>query len=447
MNKNVKKVCAGTLMLSILGTTGAAFANEWKKVGYDTSAAAVGTGRYACVYQEVDAYGIPTGNVKSGYEVYALNLGLQAFANSALWKNSFVDRTHFCSVSSYNPDDPTYSLFCNHDQLPAHDCGNLEYATLVLDGEDQKRVTATGAYGNVEYRWDNWFWEKAEPYKIYQKQKVNFGDGNWYTDDTYPMRYSGENEKVIVSQPQVYINEDSLPIRGTVNENGVEVLDATGNETLFNKSVEKLYQRTLTGTSIPVSVFDDVTYPNAGLFTNGLTADATWVDAGYESEAPYRSYQILSLDGYLMDGSKIVIQTNDPANPIVITKPYIYRYTGGFAKPTITYTDYKIDLSSYNSVDRTAKVIATIVLDGVKTENTAYTGEYATFNYREVYDDKNEVKSVEGTFTARVNQNGEVVVMTANYLGQLPINSVDNTVNWGFVNLSRLPQATNFYLW
>ena len=79
------------------------------------------------------------------------------------------------------------------------------------------------------------------------------------------MRYSGENEKVIVSQPQVYINEDSLPIRGTVNENGVEVLDATGYETLFNKSVEKLYQRTLTGTSIPVSVFDDVTYPNAGL--------------------------------------------------------------------------------------------------------------------------------------------------------------------------------------
>lgn len=432
MNKNVKKVCAGTLMLSILGTTGAAFANEWIKVGYDTSDAAVATGRYACVYQEVDAYGIPTGNVKSGYEVYALNLGLQAFANTALWKNSFIDRSHYCSLSTSDSE-----FFYNHDRLGDHDCGNLEYATLVLDGEDQKRVTATGAYGDVEYRWTNWFWEKAEPYKIYQKKQANFGDGNWYTDDTYPMRYSGENEKVVVSQPQVYINEDSLPMTG----------DVTGYEILFNKSVEKLYQRTLTGTSIPVSVFDDVTYPNAGLFTNGLTAEPTWVDAGYESEEPYRNYQILSLDGYLMDGSKIVIQTNDPLNPIVITKPYIYRYTGGFAKPTITYTDYKIDLSSYNSVDRTAKVIATVVLDGVKTYTQKYTGEYATFDYREVYDDKNEVKSVDGTFTARVNQNGKVVVMTANYLGQLPIDSENNAVNWGFVELYELPQATNFYLW
>ena len=426
MNKNVKKVCAGTLMLSILGTTGAAFANEWKKVGYDTSAAAVATGRYACVYQEVDAYGIPTGNVKSGYEVYALNLGLQAFANSALWKNSFIDKSHYCSLSmmgDYN--------FKNHDQLPAHDCGNLEYATLVLDGEDQKRFIATGAYGNVEYRWTNLYWEKEAPYKIYQQKEANFGDGNWYSDPTYPTRYSGENEKVIISQPQVYIDQSTIPMTG----------DVTGYETLFNKSVAKLYQRTLTGTSIPVSVFDDVTYPNAGLFTNGVTADATWVDAGYESDAPYRYYQILSLDGYLMDGSKIVIQTNDPANPIVITKPYIYRYTGGFAKPTITYTDYRVDLSTYNSVDKTAKVSAAVVLDGVMTNRREYTGDYATLSYKDNHDDKNDVKSIDAVFVARVN--GDELV--AKYLGQWPMNFDVNQVNWGSLKLEKIPQYMNDY--
>ena len=432
MNKNFKKALAGSLALVTLGAANSAFANSWKQVGYDTSDNAVATGRYACVYQEFDNYGIPTGNIKSGVEIYTLNMNFPAFAETVEWKNSFFDKSHYCSLSQKGD-----FLFANHDLLPAHDCGNKEYATLVLDGKTQERVTATGAYGDVEYRWSNLFWEKAEPYKIYQKKEINL-NGTWYTDDTYPMRYSGKNEKVIVSQPQVYINESTLPLVG----------NATGKEILFNKSVEKLYQRSLTGTIIPVTVIDDVTFPNAGLFTNGLLAEPTWVDAGYEQTPPYRMYQILSLDGYLMDGTKMTIKTNDPENPIVITKPYIYRYTGGFAKPTITYTDYKIDLSTYNPVDRTAAVVATIVLDGRKTTLAPVaTGEYATFDYVEVLDNETATKKVDGKFTARVNENGKVVIKTADFEGTLPIFSTDNTVNWGTVQLYTGQQTTNGYLY
>lgn len=438
MNKNLKKMCAGTLALSVLGAANGALANTWKQVGYDTSDNAVSTGRYACVYQEYDEYGIATGNVKSGFEIYTLNMNVPAFAKTVAWANSFVDRTHTCSLSSKGD-----YYFANHDLLPEHDCGNLEYANLVLDGKKQERVAATGAYGNVNYRWSNWFWEKAEPHKIYQKKEANFGNG-WYTDDSYPMRYSGQNEKVTVTQPQVYIDTNSLPLVG----------DATGNEGLFNKSVLKLYQRYLTGTTIPVTVIDDVTYTNNGLFTNGLLAEPKWVDAGYEQTPPYRMYQILSLDGYLMDGTNITIQTNDPENPMVIAKPYIFRYTGGFAKPTITYTDYKIDLSTYDSVNRTAEVVATIVLDGNKTTlPPVATGEYATLDYAEAYDNATAIKYIEGTFTARVNQNGKVVVMKATLADivadgyRVYIDSVDNLVNWGYVNLYRVPQETNGYLW
>ena len=430
MNKKLRRICAGTLALAALGAANSALANTWKQVGYDTSDAAVATGRYACVYQEFDDNGMPTGNIKSGNDIYTLNMNFPAFATTVGWKNSFIDKTHTCSLAA-----PGSVYFYNHDLLPEHDCGNLEYATLVLDGKEQERVTATGAYGNVEYRWSNWFWEKAEPYKIYQKKEVKFpGSSTWYTDDSYPMRYSGVNEKVTVTQPQVYIDTNTLPLVG----------DATGNEWLFNKSVQKLYQRYLTGSTIPVTVIDDITYEN-GLFTNGLLAEPKWVDAGYEQTPPYRMYQILSLDGYLMDGGTITIKTN--GEPMVWQKPYIYRYTGGFAKPTITYTDYKIDFSTYNSADRTAAVVATVVLDGRKTTlPPVATGEYATFDFSEVRDDATATKYIKGVFTARVNQNGKVVVMRADLDYALPITSELNNVDWGYVTLNAVPQVTNGYL-
>ena len=329
MNKKVMRICAAAMaVICLLGAT-SVFAG-WKLAGYDVCDNAVATGRYACIYHEYDANGIFTGAVKVGEEIYTIGLDsiLPAYAQSVEWKVEFVDRTYTCLSDSSDK-------YFNHEQLGDHACGNLQYARLYLDGKAQPRVAATGAFAKIEYKWVDLWWDMAAPYKIYQKLYANLPGLGWYTDSSYPMQYSGVNENVKVESKQVYIVEADLPMVG----------DVTGYEALFNKGVRKLQQRKLTGTSIPVSVFDEIgeleIVDRAGLFTNGTLAEPKWIDAGHEAVYPFRKYQVLSLDGYLMDGTTIKIETNNTCecgeaicpNPkyVTIKKPYIYRYTGGYA--------------------------------------------------------------------------------------------------------------------
>lgn len=72
------------------------------------------------------------------------------------------------------------------------------------------------------------------------------------------------------------------------------------------------------------------------------TATAEWVDAGFECAAPYNCYQILKVDGVLLDGSYVG----------ALKLPYVFRYTGATANPVelITYDTPLVATTTLNFV-------------------------------------------------------------------------------------------------
>ncbi len=335
MNKNVKKICAGILSLCLLVSATGALAAEWKKVGYDLSTAP----NFEVKYQQFDENGLYTGLSVQGAD--AEHYGLTGYAKSVEWKDTVVDKTYTCA----NPGQ-------DHNAVDCKVCGNRELGRLYLDGIAQSYYAPTGVMADVEERWVNSYWEKSAPYKIYQKKEVNLPGEGWYTDATYPTRYSGVNEIVTVTADQVYVDINDVigwantPVVELGNSNNIHnfcyekaylenrAIDATGFEHMFD-NVRKLYQRRLVGSSIPVEVVDDTTF-TYGLYSTDVVAEAKWVPAGYEAAYPYRYYEVLSLDGYVMDGGSITIHGDTVSDSpdlveVRVDKPYIYRYTGACA--------------------------------------------------------------------------------------------------------------------
>lgn len=162
----------------------------------------------------------------------------------------------------------------------------------------------------------------------------------------------------------------------------------------------------------PCAWYDDV------LAMPGKAVDYEWVTVGYESEYPYRYYQILYIDGIPMDGSSVelvgswsfdeeeIVNHNSVAdyvkttvkdafgNDVVVDTavqipnglikqyklnsvadrthiPYIFRYTGGCATPSVEWK-YSFTEAAYPHA-----IIEQLFLDGKETEYYRYSGENA----------------------------------------------------------------------
>lgn len=159
--------------------------------------------------------------------------------------------------------------------------------------------------------------------------------------------------------------------------------------------------------------YDDV------LAMRGNAVDTEWVTVGYEKQYPYRYYQVLKIDGVMMDGSQVErvgdwkyvqIPTNEVLDPKkgtiakVVTDnleiptgdsvdvstlekikifnedynlgksvlPYIYRYTGGCATPSVSWV-YAFTESEYPHA-----IVEEKLLDGVATGELRYSGKHGT---------------------------------------------------------------------
>lgn len=309
MNKKFKRICAAILTLCVLGSATTAFA-EWRHAGYDLD------GDFEIQYQEFDEKGLFTGRMVKGAAAEAE--GLKGFPTTVEYKDSYPNAIYYCAFAGQIHDANT----------PAHFCGHENLTGLYLDGNKVVANWATGLKAGVEEKWENLYFEKAAPHKIVQKMYTNLPNAGWVTSVNHPTRYSGINDIVTVKSEQVYVDiEDVL---GGAKD--VVCVEPAWYDVF--KNTKKLYQKRLVGSIVPVEVVDD-TVGAYGLYSAEPCAKVEWIPAGYEGVYPYRVFEVLSIDGYVFDGSTITIKGDDvtPLDDVVVKKPYIYRYNGAFAHP------------------------------------------------------------------------------------------------------------------
>jgi hypothetical protein len=166
----------------------------------------------------------------------------------------------------------------------------------------------------------------------------------------------------------------------------------------------------------------------------GNAVSTEWVTIGYEKQYPYRYYQVLKIDGVLMDGrqvervgdwdyiqvptkevldpkagtvakvvtDKLEIPTGDSVAVNTLEKiqifnedynlnksvlPYIFRYTGGNATPTVTW------IYSFTESEYPHAIVEEKLLNGVATGEIRYSGKHAT-GTPELVSKSNEVRKL-----------------------------------------------------
>jgi len=160
----MKKLVAGVAVAAIgISSAVGASALEWKVKRYDTTTierTAFNTFRVGIVYEQQDDNGLSTGVVvdKENAEAY----GLKPYAVATFTAPSF------------------------EKAWP-----NREYVTLLADGVNTEQTLYTGAAENLEYRDAAYMWDLAAPHAVTTRKQAKIG-GTWYTDATYPTKYSGD---------------------------------------------------------------------------------------------------------------------------------------------------------------------------------------------------------------------------------------------------------------
>lgn len=332
---------AATLCLASVSATAA----EWRFKDYDTTGGVLPSA--PIVYQEFDSNGLPTGRVVSGYSAQAE--GLKGFAEMSL-KGTWVS-----------------------DVYP-----NQEYAKLYADGAYTGRVYATGRDGEdlVTYRDVDFMWEASAPYKIYSIKQARLtinGVTQWFgtVEKNYPVQYSGKNASVAVQRVAYGFGDYEVTGANKVSLVPERIkqgyMDTKAYSEIRGIEADKLAPQVVAPTPIEVSrdagfliprtydlklvgpSFDDngnqiaggtvlygTKYPTPANFNvpNLLTTlkdnitdeiyycDITWTEGGFERAKPYKLYEYLTVDGVVMDGSKIGEN---------LYKPCIFRYTGATA--------------------------------------------------------------------------------------------------------------------
>ena len=289
----------------------------------------------------------------------------------------------------------------------------------------------TGRQGKdvVEYRDSLFMWELSAPHKAYTRTQARFASG-WYTDESYPVNYSGTNALVKATRPYYGFGDYKVTGKNSVSlvpaalksyrdaqyasvsggltiddinpHYNVVAYDVTG----LDIKIPRLFDLRLEG---PTYNFDGTVAKPFGLVkvasdsadwelpnyavANLLTtmndtlsgalnyADITWTAGGFEVAPPHRTYQFMTVDGIVMDGSAI------PGTYPTLYKPYIYRYVGN-ANPEITWTPER--------VNQDGQVILRRFVNGTKDTNDITglkdSGIYSNPQYVEVVDSKTASK-------------------------------------------------------
>ncbi len=359
---NMKKVATSVaaIVLSVSSAVGAS-AFEWRVKGFNTSVVeqtARDTYRVGVVYEQYDDNGLSTGLLAgpANAELY----GLEPYAVA------------------------TFSQAMTEREWP-----NRQYVHLYANGLNTGKVFYTGDKELVTYRDANYMWELSAPHAIMTRTQALFDDG-WYTSALYPVKFSGdyatvkagfnnkfgfgEWEKVgdtiqyvpVTNIPlteyaafdtnvyyQVEENGDVFTLEGALEEGAVtnmtdcnaKVIIVPESFSLTVSGPEFNFDGTVTPGNefakvISAATADRNTLRNFGRDTlvstcvdeTVRTLKTEWVYGGYEDAFPCRHYEILKIDGVLMDGHAVTFQgdlDNDGALESKTVKfPYIYRYIG-----------------------------------------------------------------------------------------------------------------------
>ncbi|MGN1122407.1 MAG: hypothetical protein ACI4RV_08575 [Eubacteriales bacterium] len=460
---NIKKLVTGitAVVVSVSSALGAS-ALEWKVKGYDTTVLekeAYNTYRVGVIYEQFDDNNLSTGVVVDSKlaEVY----GLEPYA-----------RVSF-SAPAFERAWP-----------------NREYVAVYANGDITGKVLYTGVKENLKYRDANYMWELAAPHRIYsRKQALIYG--NWYTDASYPTQYAGDvatvtaeysnfygfgmwrvNGSAISYMPAAlrsYANVDTdIYFDGGVAGNALApdtVTDLTGKKDI---QIKKTFNLVLSG---PKFNFDGtVTKGNefAAVYSAAdaepetlanfavaelvkhvyshdgscATMDVEWVNAGFESAAPYRYYQFLKVGDVLLDGRLIEGTT--------MNRPKVYRYIIGpdgnpaTANVTAVYTTALSASKPYRWNDQVGKyeflvdTTETLYYNGVAFKRLITKEQpsnvFGQLNYSEKW--VNGQKIVSAVLEGQA-LNGEIY--RADFRG-----SVYNDIGWGNENFNNINAGLDY---
>jgi hypothetical protein len=119
--------------------------------------------------------------------------------------------------------------------------------------------------------------------------------------------------------------------------------------------------------AVPTTNFDHAAF-HLNVSYKNQTADIEWVTVGYELEEPYRYYQVLSIDGVLMDGREIEVKGYE------VKKEEVVEVKSDFADE-IHVIEKATELTGYSSSEEYSYILTPFTTEAKKTvfENEEYT--------------------------------------------------------------------------
>ena len=374
--KNAKRLLACLVCAVLICSSVSAFAQEEKVFrGYDVSDAAITAGTYAKIY-DIYINGKPTGKeVRVGY------------ASKVEWKHAFYEKAY----------------------------PHAGYQRLYLDDNYTSVIVATGAMAPwaQEYRDD--MWELKYPYKIFQHLYTNIENNGFvkvyptnYADWDVVYNYSGRN--AAVSQEYKYFGFGQYRVTGPnqieraygymlnwvqpqdisqipfLNAANLSLIDPDDGTYVYSDydiavAIKRYNSEYLTGPdfvkggtqtidtysnyvhyfpSKPAYYYNDIIKPSEQFVS------IDWTYPTYELAERYKYYQVLIIDGVVMDGRRL----SDGSY-----LPYIYRYIDepsefsfGIATPIVEWKHEGFEAAwPFKGYD--VKYV-----DGIKTNVTRYNG-------------------------------------------------------------------------
>lgn len=381
---NMKKLMLGVSAAVISLTCAVATSAAWKVTNYDTDKIIVeqnGTHKVAVEYALYDDNGLFTGLVVegAGAEAYGLKPFAKVTYSTPAFELDFPNREY---VAIYADGIDTRKVRYNGVQE------NLNYRWTTYGWELAKphrlfQVKQANIYGN-------WFANETYPTRflgdvatVKAEYNNHYGFGYWHVENGKAVEY-------MPAELRAYANLDTNVVANVLVKNNVTELleeqyaatyvnalapNAVVDMTNYNADgsvnvnapyvvdVKKAFNLVVAGPTFDMNgnmtsefglVCNAATYNLKALdnfkvaelvkniadsFGNYATVETEWVNAGFELVRPYRCYQILKVDGVLLDGS-VVKGTK---------LPYIYRYTGAYANPVelVTYKNEFLNLDYY----------------------------------------------------------------------------------------------------
>lgn len=468
----MKKLIAGVSALVAGIACATAVSAGWEIKGYDTSALIKESfNKYsvAIVYELYDNNGLSTGVVVSGKQ--ASLYGLKPYAEASFSEPAFElawPNREFIAVYADGVATGKF-LYNGVSENLEYRCPNYMWELA----KPHRIYRRTQAWINNEWYTDTTYpvFYAGDVATVQAEYKNYYGFGDWRIEDADGdgladgIKYWTPD--IVDGNPNLvqYMNtDDNIYYTTIIGEDkiAVDALDAGAVTDLTWASdiqIKKTFSLVVSGpqfnydgTITPGNEFacvysaadhkDSLTLHNFAvpeLVRNIYSHDGSqalcnieWVDAGFEMAVPYRYYQILKLDGVLLDGSTVKGEK----------LPYVYRYIidadGNFATANLTST-WDSELTGYQWNDIVGKyeflvdIIETVSIPNgpvvaVNRTKNVPSNVFGQLNYSEGFVGGNKVitATLEG-----IALNGEIYSMT--FTG-----STMEDINWGLPTFNNI---------